>query len=230
MTPRRKRRTEGREIQSTTQPGPDPRPPATASVQPADRAGWTGSAVTLGLILAVTAATYSTSFANGFLNWDDPANVTQNTLIRAITWQNFAAYFTTPLLGMYTPLVYLSFALDYLAGGLNPFAYHLTNIGLHLVNVGLVFAAVLGLSRSRVAAAVAAALFALHPMNVAAVTPVSVRSSLLYSCFYLAAWLAYIRHVRRGGRLWVWVSFSLFVLSALSKSAAVVFPLLMIVT
>ncbi len=230
MTSRRKKRPEARDTAATTQPAPAGVTPAAAPAEPAGAPGWVGSAVTLGLILLVTAAAYSSSFANTFLNWDDPANVTQNPLIRSLSWQNVAAWFTTPLLGMYTPLVYVSFALDHLVGGLDPFAYHLTNLVLHLVNVALVFAAILALAKSRVAAAVAAALFAVHPMNVAAVTPVSVRSSLLYSCFYLAAWLAYIRHVQRGGRASIWLSFALFVLSALSKSAAVVFPLLMIAT
>jgi protein O-mannosyl-transferase len=223
MTRRRRHARPAQQAGSGAQPAADNPPRGSAP-------GWYRTAVPLGLVLLLTAAAYSSSFANGFLNWDDPANVTQNPLIRAITWSNVAAYFTTPLLGMYTPLVYASFALDYLWSGLDPFAYHVTNLLLHLANVSLAFWATARLTKSRAAAILVAALFAVHPMNVAAVTPVSVRSSLLYSCFYLAAWVAYIRHVERGSRLSLWTSFALFVLAALSKSAAVVFPLLMILT
>jgi Tfp pilus assembly protein PilF len=230
MASRTRRIRQGPVAETAARPDPVIAATPDAPSERAEREGWAFSAAALAVILVVTAIVYSSSFANGFLNWDDPDNVTQNLLIRSLSWPNVAAYFTTPLLGMYTPVVYISFALDYLAGGLNPFVYHLTNLALHLANVALVFFAILALSRSRVAAAVTAALFAVHPMNVAAVTPISVRSSLLYSCFYLAAWLAYIRHVQRGGRRWLWASFALFLLSALSKSAAVVFPLLMLAT
>ena len=81
-----------------------------------------------------------------------------------------------------------------------------------------------------VAAAIVAALFAVHPMNVAAVAPVSVRSSLLYSTCYLAAFAAYLRYLDAKLGRWLWVSLGLFVLSALSKSAAVTLPLLMLAT
>jgi hypothetical protein len=69
-----------------------------------------------------------------------------------------------------------------------------------------------------------------HPANVAAVTPISVRSSLLYSALYLAAYRIYlcISTGRRFARLGL--AFVLFVASGLSKSAAAVFPLLMILT
>jgi tetratricopeptide (TPR) repeat protein len=201
----------------------------------------------------VTVLVYSSSFANGFLNWDDPGNVTQNEAIRAITWEHLKIWFTRPLLGMYSPLVYISFAIDYLFGGMQPSMYHATNLLLHLLNVVLVFLIVFRLSSSTLASAIVTSLFAVHPMNVAAVTPVSVRSSLLFSCFYLAAYLAYLRYL--GGSAagmaglesgtteaagpfskdakrwrWLWLSLVLFVLAALAKSAAVVFSLLLVAT
>ena len=187
-------------------------------------------ALVLAAIVIVAAAAFSSSFANGFLNWDDPDNVTQNAAIRALGWDNVKIYVTTPLLGMYSPLVYLSYAIDYQVAGLNPTVYHATNLLIHLVNVCLVFLIVFRLSASTVTAGVVAALFAVHPMNVAAVTPVSVRSSLLFSCLYLAAYLAYLRHLAGDAKRWLGLSLVLFVLSALAKSAAVVFTLLLVAT
>jgi hypothetical protein len=173
---------------------------------------------------------YSASFANGFLNWDDPANVTHNPHIRAITWENVKVFFTEPLLGMYSPLVYLSYAIDFRIGGLNPGVYHFTNLCLHLLSVCLVFVVVFRLTRNLAMGTLVAALFAVHPMNVAAVTPVSVRSGLLCSCLYLAAYYAYLQHLEKGRRSFPWLSFAMFLGSVLSKSAAVVFPLLMLLT
>jgi len=54
---------------------------------------------------------------------------------------------------------------------------------------------------------------------------------LLYSSFYLLAYLAYIKYLKTDySSKYLALSFGLFILSALSKSAAVVFPLLCLAT
>ncbi len=181
-------------------------------------------------IVLLTAVVFSGAFANHFLNWDDPANVTQNPHIRTIAWTSVKAWFTTPLLGMYSPLVYLSYSIDFRLGGLDPFVYHATNLLLHLLNATLVLLIVARLTKSTTIAAIVATLFAVHPVNVAAVTPISVRSSLLASFFYLSAYGAYLRRVDSGRARWLWLSWLLFSLSVLAKSATVVFPLLLLLT
>jgi len=184
----------------------------------------------LGVVAILTIAVFASSFQNGLLNWDDPVNVTQNHAIRALSAENVKTWFTAPLLGMYSPMVYLSFAIDYAIGGLNPVGYHATNLALHLACVLLVFGIVSKLTSHPIAALMAAAAFAVHPANVAAVTPISVRSSLLYSALYLAAYRIYLWHLDRPAITRVGLSFVLFFASGLSKSAAAVFPLLMILT
>lgn len=177
----------------------------------------------LTLVLALAAGVYSSSFSNNLLNWDDAVNVTGNAAIRGFTWTNLRAWFTQPLLGVYSPIVYLSYAVDYRIGELSPATYHATNLALHLAGVVLTFAIVRRLTNRRWAAILVAALFAVHPANVAAVTPISVRSSLLYACFYLSAYLSYLSSRS-------YLSFLFFFLSSLSKPAAVVFPVLMLLT
>jgi len=189
-----------------------------------------GARAWLGVVVVLTLAVYSSSFQNGLLNWDDPVNVTQNHAIRAFTAANVQTWFTAPLLGMYSPLVYLSFAIDYAIGGLNPVVYHATNLALHVACVLLVFGIVSKLTSRPFAALLAAALFAVHPANVAGVTPISVRSSLLYSALYLAAYRIYLWHLDRPAMTRIGLAFVLFLASGLSKSAAAVFPLLMILT
>ena len=184
----------------------------------------------LAAALAITAAVFLPSFANQFLNWDDTSNVLENAPIRAFTWPHLQAYFTQPLMGMYSPLVYVSYAADFAIGALNPFTYHATNLLLHLVNVTLVGLIVFALVESAWPAAIVAALFAVHPANVAAVAPISVRSSLLYAAFFLAAYLAYLGYLKRPSAGSFGLSFLLFLLSALSKSSAIVFPLLLVLT
>ena len=186
--------------------------------------------VVLAFVLVLTFVAYFPSFQNAFLNWDDPVNVTQNHAIRAFTMANVRTWFTQPLLGMYSPLVYALYALDYRVGALNPVVYHATNLGLHLVCVLLVYGIVARLTTRPWAAVVAAAFFAVHPANVAAVTPISVRSSLLYSALYLGAYRAYLWHLDRPAAVRLAAVFVLFVGAGLSKSAAAVFPVLLVLT
>src|SRR6187549_3106623 len=122
--------------------------------------------VALALVLVLTSLVYSSSFPNALLNWDDSANVTQNSAIRALTVSNVREWFTQPLLGMYSPLVYASYAVDYRVGGLNPVAYHATNLILHLACVLLVYGIVARLTARSAGALLAAAVFAVHPANV----------------------------------------------------------------
>jgi len=181
-------------------------------------------------ILLVTALAHSRQFENPFLFFDDPQNVVDNPSIRGFTAENLKTYFTTPLVGMYSPLVYLSFAIDYRIGALDATPYHVTNVALHLVNVLLVALVVRRLTNHEWTGALVALLFGIHPLNVAGVAPVSVRSSLLYSAFYLAAYLAYLRYVRDEARRWLHVALGGFVLAGLSKSSAIVFPAVLILT
>src|SRR5690349_15648521 len=158
-------------------------------------------------ILAVTALVHAPEFGNPFLFFDDPQNVLDNPPIRALTLEHLRTWFTTPLLGMYSPLVYLSFALDYAVGGFDTTAYHATNLALHLINVGLVAVIVRRLTGHAASGVVVALLFGVHPVNVAGVAPISVRSSLLYSAFYLGAYWAYLRYARRSE--WRWLALAL---------------------
>jgi Flp pilus assembly protein TadD len=205
-----------------------PRPPSDPSA-PADLSprlfAWAIAA-----ILALTAVVHARAFGNPFLFFDDPQNVLDNPPIRALTPEHLRTFFTTPLLGMYSPLVYLSFALDYAIGGFDTTAYHATNLALHLLDVCLVAVIVRRLTNHATGAALVALLFGVHPVNVAGVAPISVRSSLLYSAFYLAAYLAYLVYARRAQRRWLAITLICFILSGLSKSSAVVFPAILVLT
>jgi len=112
----------------------------------------------------------------------------------------------------FRPLVNLSYALDYAAWGQEPAGYHATNIAIHLLNVLFLFAfatRLLGHTREGPARsasnwlpAVAAALFAAHPLMTQAVAYVSGRSELLSTTFFLTALLC-LQPVLHSGR-WRW--------------------------
>jgi tetratricopeptide (TPR) repeat protein len=182
-------------------------------------------------ILLLTIAIYSNSISNGFVNWDDGENVYDNISIRELSVGNIKVYFTKALIAMYTPFVYISYAIDYKIGGLDPRIYHATNLLLHLLNITLLFFVVRLLTQRIEIAAIVALLFAIHPLNTGAVAPVSTRSTLLYSFFSLAAFLFYIRYLKSNfGLKYLVLTLVLFLMALLSKSAAVVLPLVLLLT
>jgi protein O-mannosyl-transferase len=184
----------------------------------------------IGAVLLLTVIVYYNSVNNGFTNWDDGTNVYENMAIRDMG-ANIRIYFTKPLLAMYTPLVYISYAIDYKIGGLDPRIYHLTNLLLHLANITLVFFVIRQFARRVEIAVIVTLLFAIHPLNAGAVAPVSLRSSLLFSCFYLAAFYSYLLYLNRGFRSrYLVYTLLFFLLSLLSKAAAVTLPVLLVLT
>ncbi|MEI9975354.1 MAG: hypothetical protein WDO73_26795 [Ignavibacteriota bacterium] len=86
------------------------------------------------------------------------------------------------------PVLIVSYWLNYQMGGVNPFSFHLTNVMIHFVihfvNSGLVFLVLLRIlqkagwegQKPRVAAAIGALIFAIHPLQTESVSYVAGRS------------------------------------------------------
>ncbi len=183
----------------------------------------------LPVVLLFTAVLYSRALTGGLLSFDDDTYIANNPFLRDCSVHGIRAIFTSFYASNYYPLTTLTFLFEYTAFGLNPVPYHLLNVLLHLVNVVLVFKLVQALSgRDRVALLVCI-LFAVHPFRVESVAWVSERKDVLYALFYFASLIVYLRYIGSGkARLYVW-TLLLFVLSLLSKPAAVSLPVLMIV-
>ncbi len=177
-------------------------------------------------LLAVTGAVFWRMLGHELTNWDDQAYVLDNALLRGPDW---TAIFTRPFLSNYHPLTLVTLALNYQAGGVEPFGYLLVNWALHLVNVALVcrFAWVLSDHRPWVAV-FTALVFALHPMHVESVAWVSERKDVLYTAFYLLALLVWWRYLERRRRLDYGLTLGCFVLALLSKPAAVILPVVLL--
>ena len=93
------------------------------------------------------------------------------------------------------PLTYFTYWLNYQVGGGDPLGYHLLNLALHLGVVLLLFECLRRLV-PETAAAVAAAIFAVHPIQAEAVNYVWARAIVLAALLCLAALCEWI-----GGRV-----------------------------
>ena len=157
--------------------------------------GWQVGA-SVAVVGVVTVVCFLSSLDNGFVNWDDNRYVTENGVIKELSWSNLKEIFSTPAMVSYVPLVPLTFSLEYALWGLNPFGYHLTNLLLHTGNTLLVFVVVLRLSGQLMAAVVAALLFGVHPLHVEPVAWISSRKDVLSTFFWFATMGLYLRYVR----------------------------------
>ncbi len=183
---------------------------------------WWQSSVLVLLGLAV----FWPSVHYDFVNWDDPAYLEHNDLIKGWSWQNLKGIATEVVTRNYAPLTIFSFLVEHTIWGLNPAGYHVTNIVLHTINAVLVFLLVRRLTESTFVGWMTAALFLVHPVQIESVVWISSRKGLLCSLFMLAAMLVRMKPEstsRDEGRYVFFLALALF-----SKAHAVVLPPIML--
>jgi protein O-mannosyl-transferase len=166
--------------------------------------GWRRLAPVLGasgLVLALTLVVFAPVLHHGFLNWDDPDALVGNTALDAPDAAVWA--FRTTYMSHYQPLAWLAWSTGRRLLGTDARAHHLMSLALHAANALLVLFMAAALSRRRGFAggsapglgAVAALLFALHPLRVEAVAWASALPYLLALALLLLSVIAYLRHL-----------------------------------
>ncbi len=150
------------------------------------------------ILILLPAATFWPVLGHEFLNWDDPKNITGNPLIKSLTVQNLKAIFvnSAKISNYYIPLAFVSLSLDHALFGLDSRAFHRTNLIFHIANGLLIFWFFYLLTGRPGMAFFGAALFAVHPLQVEAVSWVTERKGLLASFFLLNSLLFYLRYLR----------------------------------
>ncbi len=136
--------------------------------------------------------------------FDDEHNITENRFIRISGLDPsglYAAAFKSPLPNR--PVANVSFAFNYYFNGTNVVGYRFVNILIHIINGFLVFGLVRitfetpALSAQRetagLVAALAAAVWMLHPLHTQSVSYIVQRMTSLAVLFYLLSMLCYIR-------------------------------------
>ena len=177
-------------------------------------------------ILGITALWLFPMLNNEFTNWDDHLYVTENPLIPGPDWEGI---FTTNVVHNYHPLTMLSFVLNFQVSGFDPWSYLLLNLLLHLANTALVFYFIWLLSgNNKWVAMFTALLFGIHPMHIESVAWIAERKDVLYSFFFLLSLIQYWYYLQKGKKLNYWYSFIFFILSLLSKPAAIVLPVVLL--
>ena len=135
------------------------------------------------LVTLATFAVYMPLMGGGFV-WDDHLLIVDNPIITSL--DNIPQMFATDLWGTtdvakpdggyYRPLMLVDLAISHALVGLNHSLYHLHNFLWHGVAVVLMMFTLERLIRDRLAAALGAAFFALHPVQIEVVGFISARN------------------------------------------------------
>lgn len=160
-----------------------------------------------------------------FINYDDDVFVTNNPMVApGFTWEGIKWAFTSAEIDYWRPLSWLSHMLDIeLAGAMAGF-HHLSSLLIHLGAVVFCFLAFQRLSGEIWPSAVAAALFAWHPLHVESVAWIGERKDVLCGLFWFYTIWAYAGYAKRPSAPGFLATFFGFVLAVMSKPMGVTLP------
>jgi protein O-mannosyl-transferase len=188
-------------------------------------------------IAAATMAAFLPILTNQFVNWDDPYALADNKQLGSAGILAWA--FTTRVMGHFQPLAWLTWSAVKSTAGLTARAFHTLSLIGHIVNATMVYLvtrrltlnASLDRASASVAAAATAVLFAVHPLRVEPVAWASAFPYVESLLWLLVATLMYLRYTDSGAtkRRWLGMSVVSYVLSLLSRVAAVGYPIVLLI-
>ncbi len=161
------------------------------------------------------------------INYDDDVLIFKNLYVTNFSWSLLPQLFTSFIEGLYHPLTTLTWAADWNLGNGDATIFHITNLLFHLANCLLVFQFIKHIGKHTEVAVICALLFAVSPMAVENVAWLSSRKDLVYAFFYLSGLVLYTSHYLKDTLKYVLTALA-FVFALLSKSAAVTFPIALI--
>ena len=200
--------------------------------QPADRET-RGRSLACGALLVIAVIVSYAGVRNAGFIWDDDTFLTENPLIRAADGLRRFWFTGEPV--DYWPMTSSTLWLEWRLWGPSPLGYHVTNVLLHAAEVVLIWRI---LARLRVPGAfIAAAVFAVHPVNVDSVVWITQRKNMMAMLFYLISILLFLKaeepetqEESRDWRLgrWHWLSLAAFLFAMLSKGSVAMLPVVLL--
>ncbi len=143
-------------------------------------------------LCAIAAIPFLPALGGGFTNWDDDVNVTNNPCVHAGVRDGLLPLLTRPYWHLYVPVTYALFWAGYHLWGNAAVGYHALNLACHLVSAVLFYQILKSILKSRWAALLACAWWALQPLQVEPVAWITGLKDVLSGMLALACWRLYI--------------------------------------
>ena len=180
-------------------------------------------------LVLLVAAVFGRTAWNGFIDFDDPAYITENPHVRsgppvaAIAWA-----FSTGHQSNWHPLTWISHAVDAALFGVRPAGHHLVSAGLHAASAVLLLLALFRMTGAPLRSAAVAALFAVHPLHVESVAWAAERKDVLSTALGMGCLLVYAHHAQRPSSRTRVVLTALFALGLMAKPMLVTLPFVLL--
>jgi tetratricopeptide (TPR) repeat protein len=204
----------------------EPSPPAgrASATQEAESTSAKNRYVIVALLFALAFVAYLPAMRGEFI-WDDDGHVTKPELRSAAGL--YRIWFEVGATQQYYPLLHTAFWLEHKLWGDHALGYHLVNVLQHAIAACLVYFILMRLKIP--GAALAAAIFAVHPIEVESVAWITEQKNTLSAIFYLSAMRVYLEFDERRQRGYYATAFTLFVLGLLTKTVTATLPAAMLV-
>lgn len=182
---------------------------------------------------AVTLAIYVPNIPSTFVDWD---LVSYKKVLEAkdcfqTTIDLFRDFRGEIVPGYYAPLSSVSLMLDKLiTGAASAWLTVFVNLLLHCLVGTLVFGLARTVGANLETAALSAAIFLIHPVQVSSILWFAQRKAVMATALYLAAYISFLRFLQADRWGYFLGSLSFFVAAIFSKPTAVVFPIAIVFT
>jgi len=163
------------------------------------------------------------------LGLDDERILFENPIVSTgLTVEGISWAFRTMSLTYWQPIPLISHMAAVTAFGLDPGWHHLVNLALHAMNTLLLFFALCEMTGRAGRSALVAAIFGIHPLQVAPVAWIPARTDLLAASFFLMALLSHARGAKDPRRRRYPTTTALLGLGLMSKPTVVTLPLVLL--
>ncbi|MDH3650797.1 MAG: glycosyltransferase family 39 protein, partial [Saprospiraceae bacterium] len=180
-------------------------------------------------LLSIAFLAYIPLLGAEFINYDDDLYITENPHVRFLSGDGIKTLFSSYFWNQYSPIAMVIMALEIKIFGLNPLPLKFISILIHLINTFLVFQFVKILFKKYEYALIAAAVFALHPLQVESVAWLTASMKIgTYSLFSLASYISYITWLDQKKKPYYYYSILAFLLACFCKEQAISLPAVII--
>ena len=181
------------------------------------------------VLVTLTLIPYWQTTHFGFVNFDDPSYVYENSLLRdGLHSERIRDAVFRFHEANWHPLVWLSYMAEIELFGMNPGVMHMTNVMLHCGNSLLLYLWLQRATGDATRSFLAGLIFALHPMHVESVAWITERKDVLSTLFLFATLIAYTEYVRRKSLAWYSAALVCFTIGLTSKGMLVTLPVVLL--